>query len=150
VVAPASGVIDEPLLDTKVEGARVHVDRRGKPARTAYDTVEAFRAFALLRVKPATGRRHQIRAHFAHIGHPLAVDHVYAQRRKLRVRDLRPDLPVSWQNPVVLTRQPLHAEALTIRHPRSGEDMTFHAPLPRDLEAALEVLRASATSDRRP
>ena len=143
VPEPAAGVIDEPLLDTKAEGARVYVDRHGRPARTDYETVEAFRTFAWLRVRPRTGRRHQIRAHLAHLGHPLAVDRVYSKRRRLRVRDLRPDLKVTWKNPVVLARQPLHAEAITIRHPESGEDMTFLAPLPADLNAALEVLRSA-------
>ena len=143
VVDPASGVIDEPLLDTKAEGSRVYVDPHGKPARTEYETLEAFRAFSWLRVRTHTGRRHQIRAHLAHIGHPLAVDRVYAKCRRLRVADLRPDLPVTWKNPVVLARQPLHAEAITIRHPVSGEDMTFEAPLPTDLAAALELLRSN-------
>ena len=141
VIDPASGVIDGPLLDTKAEGSRVYVDPHGKPARTDYETLEAFRAFSWLRVRTRTGRRHQIRAHLAHIGHPLAVDRVYSKRRRLRLGDLRPDLKVSWKNPVVLARQPLHAEAITIRHPVSGEDMTFHAPLPSDLNAALEALR---------
>ena len=104
--------------------------------------LEAFAAFAWLRARPRTGRRHQIRAHLAHIGHPLAVDHMYSDRKRLRVADLRPDLKVTWKNPFVLRRQPLHAESITLRHPKTGEEMTFRAPIPPDLEAVLEVLRA--------
>jgi RluA family pseudouridine synthase len=139
---PDRGEIDLPLLDTKAEGSRVHVDPHGKPARTRYAVEEAFGGFAWLQVAPETGRRHQIRAHLAEIGHPLAVDHVYAHRRKLRLSDLRPDLPVSWKNPVLITRQPLHASRITLRHPASGEEMSIDAPLADDLEKVLEVLRA--------
>ena len=141
VPEPATDEIDDPLLDTKAEGARVHVDPRGKPARTQYTTLEAFRAFAWLEVRTHTGRRHQIRAHLQHRGHPLVADRVYARRGRMRVRDLRPDLPVTWKNPMVLARQALHASELALRHPESGEEMTFRAPLPADLEGALELLR---------
>ena len=144
--AERSGRIDEPLLDTKAEGEKVHVDPHGKPARTRYEVVEELGAFAWLRLFPETGRRHQIRAHLAHIGHPLAVDHVYAHRRRLRVTDLRPDLKATWRNPVVLRRQPLHAASLTLRHPATGEDLTIEAPLASDLEEVLNLLRAGHPS----
>jgi 23S rRNA pseudouridine1911/1915/1917 synthase len=144
---PPAGRIDEPLLDTREEGSRVHVDPHGKPAETAFETLEDFATgYAWLRIRPATGRRHQIRAHLAWLGHPLAVDAVYARRKRLRLRDLRPDLEVTWKNPVVLGRQPLHASELTLRHPESGEDVTFRAPVPQDLESVLELLRASGAS----
>ncbi|MHC4956999.1 MAG: RluA family pseudouridine synthase [Planctomycetota bacterium] len=140
---PPAGLIDAPLFDGKRAGTGVKVsEERGKQSATEYETLEAFAAFAWLRARPRTGRRHQIRAHLAHIGHPLAVDHMYSDRKRLRVADLRPDLRVAWKNPFVLRRQPLHAESITLRHPKTGEEMTFRAPIPPDLEAVLEVLRA--------
>jgi len=143
VPEPAAGTIDVPLLDTKRAGDRVRVDAaRGKAAHTDYRTREAFARFAWLEVHPRSGRRHQIRAHLEHVGHPLAVDHIYAKRSRIRLRDLRPDLPASWKNPVVLSRQALHAAKLTLRHPRTGEETTFEAPLADDLEEALRLLRA--------
>ncbi len=144
--APAEGTIDAPLVDTRHEGERVHVDPHGKPARTDYRLVEAFARFSWLELRPKSGRRHQIRAHLAHIGHPLCVDHVYARRRRMRLRDFRPDLPRTWKNPIMLGRQPLHAMALTLRHPKTGADVTFRAPLPADLAALLPLLRATASS----
>jgi 23S rRNA pseudouridine1911/1915/1917 synthase len=142
VPAPAAGTIDVPLLDTKRAGDRVRVDSaRGKAAHTEYRTREAFARFAWLEVHPRSGRRHQIRAHLEHVGHPLAVDHIYAKRSRIRLRDLRPDVPASWKNPVVLSRQALHAAKLTLRHPRTGEETTFEAPLADDLEEALRLLR---------
>ena len=142
---PRLGSVDEPLIDTKEEGSRVYVDPHGKPARTDYETLEAFKGYAWLRVEPRTGRRHQIRAHLAHIHHPLAVDHVYTRRKRLKLRDLRPDLPITWQNPVVLARQPLHASEIRLRHPRSGEDVSLRAPLPDDLEQVLGLLASDAS-----
>ncbi len=147
VPEPAAGTIDVPLLDTKRAGDRVRVDAaRGKAAHTDYRTRAAFARFARLEVLPLSGRRHQIRAHLEHVGHPLAVDHIYAKRSRIRLRDLRPDLPASWKNPVVLSRQALHAAKLTLRHPRTGEETTFEAPLADDMEEALRLLRAEASA----
>jgi len=141
VPAEKRGVIEEPLLDTKELGTNVKCDPRGRPARTEYAVARSFGGrYAWLKVMPKTGRRHQIRAHLAHIGHPLAVDHVYGKRTRLRLLDLRPDLPVSWKNPVVLTRIPLHAAEITFRHPATGEERTFRAEVPEDLAAVLRLL----------
>ncbi|MGH7162188.1 MAG: RluA family pseudouridine synthase [Planctomycetota bacterium] len=137
---PARGAVDAPLVDTKELGSNVRVDARGKPARTEYAVARAFRGFSWLRLRPRTGRRHQIRAHLAHIGHPLAVDHVYGKRTRLRLRDLRPDLPFTWKNPILLARTPLHAAEITLRHPATGEEMTFRAPLAPDLSSILDLL----------
>jgi 23S rRNA pseudouridine1911/1915/1917 synthase len=140
--APAEGTIDLPLLNTRREGDRVRVDEeRGRRAVTEYETLESFAEYAWVSARIRTGRRHQIRAHFEHIGHPLAVDPVYARQRRLRLRELRPDLPVTWKNPVVLGRHPLHAAEIGLRHPSSGEEMTFLAPLPSDLQRVLDLLR---------
>jgi 23S rRNA pseudouridine1911/1915/1917 synthase len=138
---PQSGVIDAPILDRKTPGERPRVDEGGRDARTEYETLEAFARFAWVKLRPKTGRRHQIRVHMAHIGHPLAVDRVHAGRRQLKLKDLRPELPPTWKNPVVLDRQPLHAAELVLRHPRTGEEMRFTAPVPPDLEEVLRLLR---------
>ncbi len=146
VPEPRSGVIDAPIMDRKTPGERPRVAEGGREARTEYETIEAFGRFAWVRVRPKTGRRHQIRAHMAFIGHPLAVDRVHAGRRQLKLKDLRPDLPATWKNPVVLDRQPLHAAELLLRHPRTGEEMKFVAPLPPDLAEVLRLLREPSAS----
>jgi len=141
---PAQGTVDAPIVDRKVPGERPRVAEGGREARTEYETLEAFGRFAWLKLRPKTGRRHQIRAHMAHLGHPLAVDRVHAARRQLKLKDLRPELPPTWKNPVVLDRQPLHASELVLRHPRTGEEMKFTAPLPPDLAEVLRLLREAA------
>jgi len=138
---PPQGLIDAPIVDRKTQGERPRIGAGGREARTEYETLEAFGRFAWLKLRPKTGRRHQIRAHLASIGHPLAVDRVHAGRRQLRLKDLRPDLPPTWKNPVVLSRQPLHAAEIVLRHPRTGEEVRFTAPLPADLTDVLRLLR---------
>ncbi|MEM8884542.1 MAG: RluA family pseudouridine synthase [Planctomycetota bacterium] len=141
VPRPARGTIDAPLLDTKAEGQKVRVDRRGRPARTDYEVLEAFDGFALVQARPLTGRRHQIRVHLGHIGCPLAVDPLHGPKQRLRMRALRPELPKTWKNPVVVGRTPLHAHRLRLRHPETGADLALEAPVPPDMEEALRILK---------
>ena len=140
VPRPRSGRIEERILDTKAQGEKVRVDARGKTACTDYETQEVRGAYALVRVRPRTGRRHQIRVHLAYLGAPLAIDHIHGSRKKLRLSDLRPDLPRTWKNPVVLGRMPLHAARLTVRHPETGEDLTIEADWPIDMAEFWRIL----------
>jgi tRNA pseudouridine32 synthase/23S rRNA pseudouridine746 synthase len=111
-------------------------DPRGKPARTVFRLLEAFPAregrpaLALLEALPETGRTHQIRVHLAAAGHPLAVDPDYGSPGPLLGPAGEP----------VLSRTPLHAAELTLRHPDGGE-LRVASPLPPDLAAALALLR---------
>jgi len=126
---PAGGVIDAPLgRDVRVR-TRMAVNQRGKAARTAFRVLERFGHAALVECRLETGRTHQIRVHFQHIRHPLVGDTVY--RRGTRHR-------------IVFGRQALHAAELSLVHPRSGEHMTWRAPLPRDFQRLLDSLRANA------
>jgi len=111
-----------------------------REANTFYEVAERFDGFAALRVLPKTGRTHQIRVHLASLGCPVLCDRLYGSQAELtlgelaRKRDLTP-------NPVVLGRQALHAQRLTIHHPADGRTLEFVAPLPPDLVAALDALR---------
>jgi tRNA pseudouridine32 synthase/23S rRNA pseudouridine746 synthase len=111
-------------------------DPRGKPARTGFRVLERFdtlaggRPLALLEARPETGRTHQIRVHLLAAGFPLAVDPAYGEIGPLRGLD----------GTVLLERTPLHAATLSLRHP-GGQPLTFEAPCPADLAAALEALR---------
>lgn len=86
-----------------------------------------------LRIKPRTGRTHQIRVHLADQGHPIVGDKIYGHRRFGGNRK-PPALPIA--------RQVLHAEKITFTHPRSGARMTLAAPLPADIRALLQQLAA--------
>jgi 23S rRNA pseudouridine1911/1915/1917 synthase len=107
--------------------------RSGRAAITVYETVETFRAAALLRVRIETGRTHQIRVHMAFLGHAVVGDTQYGRPR-------REALPVP-----VPRRQMLHAFRLGMQHPRTGERLTFEAPLPEDMRRLLAELRPTTT-----
>src|SRR5437660_11153093 len=124
---PASGMIDAPVGRDVRARTRMAVTHRGKPARTAFRVLERFGSAALVECRLETGRTHQIRVHFQHIRHPLVGDTVYRRGTRHGI-----DFP----------RQALHAAELALRHPSSGEDMTWRSPLPRDFKKLVDELRA--------
>lgn len=98
---------------------------RGRDAVTEYRVIEHFADHDLIEASPLTGRTHQIRLHLAFLGCPIAGDTVYGRRKVT----------------VPLERHFLHAAQIKVRLPDEREMRTFEAPLPPDLEAALNYLR---------
>jgi 23S rRNA pseudouridine1911/1915/1917 synthase len=123
-------IIDAPIGRDPKNRQRMAVVRSGRPAVTHFRVAERFPDTTLLEVSIETGRTHQIRVHLAFIGHPIVADQVYG-----RARPTDPHLE----------RQFLHASALGFRLP-DGEALRLEAPLPQDLEAVLEELRAKSAS----
>jgi 23S rRNA pseudouridine1911/1915/1917 synthase len=120
------GTIDVPVGRDVRARTKMAVSRRGKEARTSYRVRERYGRAALVECRLETGRTHQIRVHFQHIGHPLVGDPVY--RRGAR-------------QALAFPRQALHACELSLVHPRSGRAMSWRAPLPPDMQGLLEALR---------
>jgi 23S rRNA pseudouridine1911/1915/1917 synthase len=120
---PAEGAIDAPVARDPRNRQRMAVVEGGRAALTAYRVVERLRGASLVEARPQTGRTHQIRVHFAAIGHPIVGDRLYGK-----------------PSPIV-GRQFLHAARITFAHPRTGERITLEAPLPGDLRRALDALR---------
>lgn len=117
----------------------------GKPAVTRYRVLERFGYVTLIECMLETGRTHQIRAHLRHIGHPLFADERYGGTEILRGN--RSSTYKSFiQNCFKLcNRQALHARTLGFRHPTTGREMDFCAPLPRDMEQLIDKWRAFIT-----
>lgn len=112
-------------------------ERGGRAARTGITVVERLTGHTLLRVRPFTGRTHQIRVHLAHAGHPIVGDKLYGQDDAAylaHVQHLK-------SGGAPKTRQLLHASRLSVRHPRDGSTLELTAPLPADLLAFVEAAR---------
>ncbi|GAB4476652.1 MAG: RluA family pseudouridine synthase [Anaerolineae bacterium] len=122
-----AGVIEAPIGRDPRQRKRMAVVHEGRPSVTRYDVIEVFDEHALLAVEPKTGRTHQIRVHLAWLGHPVVGDRVYGFRRQ-RLK---------------IGRMFLHAAALEVVSPSTGERLRFEAPLPPDLADVLSRLRGT-------
>ena len=139
----AQGTIDVPIGRDPVHRKRMSARApRGRTARSTYRVVEALDGAALLRVRIATGRTHQIRVHLAAVGHPVAGDPTYGGQRRPASR--RPEARAAVE---ALSRPALHAAYLAFSHPASGERVSFSSPLPPDLEVLLAALREQAPTN---
>jgi len=130
------GVIDKPIDRHPAARERMAIRAGGREAITAWEILEHYPAGAAVAVaslvdcRLKTGRTHQIRVHFASIGHPLLGDEVYGPGFKTKAALLPKSATEAF---AALQRQALHAYLLTIRHPTSGEEMVFRSALPPDL-----------------
>lgn len=114
---------------------------QGKPAVTHYKTLEKFLYVTFVECKLETGRTHQIRAHFKHIGHPLFNDERYGGNQILKGTTFTKYKQFVENCFQICPRQALHAKTLGFDHPVTGERMFFEAPMPADLAELLEKWR---------
>ncbi|HIP48810.1 MAG TPA: RluA family pseudouridine synthase [Lutibacter sp.] len=120
----------------------------GKHAVTHYRVIERFLYVTLVQCKLETGRTHQIRAHFKHIGHPLFNDERYGGDRILKGTTFTKYRQFVQNCFKVIPRQALHAKTLGFTHPLSGEKMSFNTELPDDFEAVITKWRAYTHSHK--
>lgn len=113
----------------------------GKHAVTHYRVLERFGYTTLVECVLETGRTHQIRAHMKHLGHPLFNDERYGGEAVLRGTQSGTYNTFIRHCFAACPRQALHAMTLGFRHPRTGEEMDFSAPLPADMRTLLERWR---------
>ena len=109
----------------------------GKSALTHYRIAQRFAHHTHITVQLETGRTHQIRVHMAHLHYPLIGDPSYGGRPRIPKAAAQPLIDMLRQFP----RQALHAQALGLIHPGSGEALHWEIPLPRDMQQLLAVLR---------
>ena len=109
-----------------------------RQAQSMYEVVERFQGFAVVHVKPKTGRTHQIRVHLSHIGTPVLCDKLYSGRARLDLKELTRKEQDAW---LLLDRQALHARRLKVKHPETGDPIEFVAELPDDLNETLDAIR---------
>jgi len=110
--------VDAPISPDRITPGRFCVTARGRPARTEIRRLAVSRGYALVEVRPLTGRTHQVRVHLAHAGFPVAGDSLYGGGGSV-------------------PRPFLHAAVLTIPHPRDRRRLRLEAPLPADMAGFL-------------
>lgn len=142
--SPTEGTIDAPIGAHPTLAGKMTVIRTGKKALTDYKVLEIFKAFSLVEANIHTGRTHQIRVHFKHLGHPLAVDSLYGKREAFylsEVKNRKYQLGKEQEERPLMSRTTLHAYQLTLDHPTTGERVTFSVPLPKDFQAMVNQLQ---------
>ena len=117
------GRIDKCIGRSKKDRKQMAVDEEGRKAVTLYRVIERFKGYTLVECELLTGRTHQIRVHMKSIGHPVVGDPVYGK-----------------PSPLAPHGQLLHAHKLVLFHPRTGEQMSFEAPINDTFAAALSKL----------
>lgn len=141
--SPRRGRIDLPIGRDFASGIYVRraVALEGAPSITDYATIEACSGFALVALRPRTGRRHQIRVHLEAIGHPIVGDKLYGGDPRWYVRSLERGESEAMRRALLASRQYLHAAALELEHPVSGGILRVRAPLPADMAGFLAARR---------
>ncbi|MFT4197028.1 MAG: 23S rRNA pseudouridine(1911/1915/1917) synthase RluD [Pseudoxanthomonas sp.] len=119
---------------------RMAVREDGREAVTHFRLRERFRAHTALECRLETGRTHQIRVHMAHLKHPIVGDPLYGGPLRLP-KGASAELAEALRG---FRRQALHAEVLEFAHPATGAPLRVAAPVPADLLALLDALRADA------
>ena len=117
------GTIDAPLGRNPQDRKKQAVVKDGRHAVTHFKVVKRYDNFTLVKCILETGRTHQIRVHMKYIGHPLVGDPLYGPRKVIGKNG-----------------QFLHAALLGFKHPRTGEEMVFEAPLPENFQKMLDKL----------
>jgi 23S rRNA pseudouridine1911/1915/1917 synthase len=147
---PPAGRIDLPIGRDERSGIYVRraVSRTGAPAVTDYETEEKAGGFALLRLRPLTGRGHQIRVHLEAIGHPIVGDKLYGGDPRWHLRAFERGESHEMRHALLASRQLLHAAALELAHPLTGEHLRIEAPLAADMRDFMAGLlqRRSSTA----
>ena len=117
---PLAGTIDAPIGRDETSTVRRTVRPDGQYAVSRYEVLSTRNGLSLVKLLPETGRTPQLRVHMAYIGHPLAGDWLYGT-----------------EAPALIPRPALHACALTLTHPVTGEVLHFTAPIPEDMQALI-------------
>lgn len=130
---PEKGEISAPILRNPFNRKKFGIFPGGRNALTYYTVIDRTNAhgesLSLLRVRPLTGRTHQIRVHLKYIGHPIVSDKLYGGRKMVRA-DLQ-----------FCPRLFLHASRISFLHPRTAEKITFSSELPVELKNVLVSLQ---------
>ncbi|XER13171.1 Ribosomal large subunit pseudouridine synthase D [Sporomusa aerivorans] len=133
IIAEEQGIINAPIGRHASDRKKMAVTfSNSKEAITRFRVLERFVNYTLVECRLQTGRTHQIRVHMQYIGHPVVGDPKYGPEKKR----------------FTIKGQALHSAELSLKHPVTGEDLLFIAPLPPDMAAIIEQLAASKREEK--
>lgn len=121
----------------------MRVSATGKSAVTRYEVLELFPRYAYVRLRPLTGRTHQLRVHLARAGCPAVCDSFYGDGAPLLLSELKRGYKFKKgeEERPLINRLGLHAIRLSLAHPTTGQRLVIESPLPHDFELSLKYLR---------
>ncbi len=125
-----TGLINIPISRSKKNRKMMDVSAIGRKSETEFKVKKSFNSCSLLEVYPKTGRTHQIRVHFSHIGHPVIGDKIYGNKESGILA-----------GEAGLKRHFLHASRITFIHPFSGGKIDIKDEIPEDLKSSLELIK---------
>lgn len=137
----SSGTIDLPVARSQKDRKKMAVTRHNsRQAITLYKLLKRYRSYELHEVILQTGRTHQIRVHFSHLGHPVFGDPDYGGREKWHKGIFGPERPLGKRLLSILDRQALHAFQLQFLHPITEKEMKLEVEMPDDFKEVIGIL----------
>ncbi|MFH0879723.1 MAG: RluA family pseudouridine synthase [Lentisphaerota bacterium] len=144
------GRIDRTVVqDFNRPGRMRSIRGHGRPCITDYEVLEAWKdQYALIQLKPLTGRTHQLRVHMSSMRCAIAADPLYGDGQGVYLSRIKPNYKPrkdGGEERPLIGRLALHAESLAFTHPFTQAATIIQAPLPKDFEVALKYLRRFAS-----
>lgn len=136
-VMTGGGMVDQPIGRHPHDRIKMTVRENGREAVTHYRLLQRFREHSHIKVQLETGRTHQIRVHMNYLRYPIVGDPVYSGRHRVPAGASQELI----DNLQAFKRQALHAWKLSFVHPENGEEVTFEAPLPEDMQQLIVLLQ---------
>lgn len=135
--------VTDKLLPEAGAGGRTIADKiNGKESVTEFEVLEKFKGFTLLKAEPLTGRMHQIRVHLSVNGLPIVCDKLYGTAKPFFLSQIKKNWRGDkFEERPLISRQALHAQYLSFKHPLSQKDLSLTAELPKDMQTLITQLR---------
>ena len=132
----SGGTVNDPIARDPKDRIKQAVRVNGKEAVTHYRVIDRYENHTHIKALLETGRTHQIRVHLSHIGYPLVGDPLYGGRLRFP-KKAREEIKEALK---AFQRQALHSKKLTLKHPTSGDEMSWKIELPEDMSMLLNAL----------